>query len=371
MTVYRLFYFMLILSISASATLYGQGGICKITGTAGPKFQGSFKAEAIVFGKPTSFESAIQKGKFELSINQPAPTAYRVSISGKPEAGSLTLFCDHGDVKIQLAGDNFSDAEVTGSKSQTEWLDYDQGVQAIEGKLRAVQEYFEELAEKGEIGPKEDSLRFAFQSLSQGKENFIRSWILNHSDSYVAPFILAIQYGANPRVDVLKPLYTPLQPEVKSSYYGKVMGELVEKLDAVSIGKSAPSFTQADPEGKQVSLESFRGKYVLLDFWASWCGPCRQENPNLVKTYQRFRDHLTILGISLDQKREPWLKAIKDDQLIWQQVSDLKGWSNEVAGKYQVRSIPDNFLLDKEGRIIARGLRGADLDRALEKLLKP
>jgi peroxiredoxin len=371
MTGFRLFYFILIFSLSALTGLYGQGGVCKITGTTGQNVQGSFKAEAIIFGKPTSFESDIQKGKFELTINQPAPTAYRVSIAGKPEAGSLTLFCDHGEVKIQLAGENFSGAEVTGSKSQIEWQAYDQGIKTIEGKLRAVQEYFEELAEKGEIGPKEDSLRFAFQSLSQGKENFIRSWVLNHADSYVAPFILAIQYGANPRVEVLKPLFAPLQPEVKSSYYGKVMGELIEKMDAVSIGKSAPSFSQADPEGQQISLESFRGKYVLLDFWASWCGPCRQENPNLVKTYQRFRDQLTILGISLDQKREPWLKAIKDDQLTWQQVSDLKGWSNEVAGKYQVRSIPDNFLLDREGRIIARGLRGPELDRALEQLLKP
>jgi thiol-disulfide isomerase/thioredoxin len=371
MTGFRLFCLILTLSLSGVTGLWGQAGVCKISGSTGQHSEGTLKADAVIFGKPASFESVIQKGKFDLSINQPAPTAYRLTIAGKPEAGTLTVFCDHGNLSIRLEGENFNIAEVKGSKSNNEWQDYDRGVKSFEGKLRAVQEYFEELAEKGEIGPKEDSLRFAYQTFFQGKENYIRSWILNHPGSYVSPFILAIQYGSSPKVDVLKPLFSPLNPEIKSSYYGKVMGELVEKLDAVSIGKSAPVFSQSNPDGQQVSLESFRGKYVLLDFWASWCGPCRQENPNLVKTFQRFRDQLTILGISLDQKREPWLKAIKDDQLTWEQISDLKGWSNEVAGKYQVRSIPDNFLLDKEGKIIARGLRGADLDRALEQLLKP
>lgn len=368
---FRLFCLILTFSLSAVTGLWGQAGVCKISGSTGQNAEGTIKAEAIIFGKPASFESVIQKGKFELSINQPAPTAYRLAFNGRPEAGILTVFCDHGDLSVRLGSENFKNAEVKGSKSNNEWQDYDQGIKIFEGKLRAVQEYFEELAEKGEIGPKEDSLRFAYQSFFQGKENYIRSWILNHPGSYVSPFILAIQYGSSPKVDVLKPLYMPLQPEVKSSYYGKVMGELVENLDAVSIGKSAPVFSQADPEGQAISLESFRGKYVLLDFWASWCGPCRQENPNLVRTFNRFRDQLTILGISLDQKKEAWLKAIKDDQLTWQHVSDLKGWNNEVAGKYQVRSIPDNFLLDREGKIIARGLRGAELDRALERLLKP
>lgn len=357
--------------LSGHLVLFGQAGACKVSGRVGGNITGTVKMEAIIFGKPAVFEAPINKGSFELSVNQPSPTAYRISLPEKPEAGMATLFCDNGSINLDASAGSLEKAVVTGSKSHEEWSDYNGGFTGIEQQLRATQEYFEELAQKGEMGSKEDSLRFAYQSLTQQKESFIRNWILNHTGSFISPFILAIQYGSNPQIEILKPLFEPLQNEIKSSYYGKVMGELVTKLDAISIGKTAPAFSQVDPNGKSISLESFRGKYVLLDFWASWCGPCRQENPNLVRTYQKYQDQLAILGISLDQKREPWLKAIKDDQLNWQQVSDLKGWNNEVAGMYQVRAIPANFLLDKEGRIIAKGLRGPDLERALEQLLKP
>jgi len=371
MTVLKTLSLFLIIQFSGNLMLFGQGGACKVSGLIGGSPTGSVKMEAIIFGKPAVFEAPVNKGTFEMSVNQPSPTAYRVSLPDKPETGMITFFCDNGAVKLTAADGSLERAVVTGSRSQEEWVSYNVGITDLDSRLRAVEEYFEELAQKGEMGPKEDSLRFAYQSLSQQKESFIRTWIQKNPDSFVSPFILAIQYGSNPQVEVLKPLFDPLQSEVKTSYYGKVMGELVMKLDAISIGKTAPSFSQADPDGKPISLESFRGKYVLLDFWASWCGPCRQENPNLVRTYQKYQNQLAILGISLDQKREPWLKAIKDDQLTWQQVSDLKGWTNEVAGIYQVRAIPANFLLDKEGRIIAKGLRGPDLERALEQLLKP
>ena len=358
------------LSLFSVTTVFGQAGNCKVSGNIGGNPTGTVKMEAIIFGKPVAFESPIQNGAFEISVNQPAPTAYRISLAQKPEAGVATLFCDNNLVKFQALEGNLEKATITGSTSHDEWKDYDRGIASIDSQLRAVQEYFEELAMKGEMGGKEDSLRFAYQSLSQGKENYIRSWILNHTGSYVAPFILAVQYGSSPRIEILKPLFDPLKPAIKDSYYGRVMGELVAKLDVLSIGKTAPAFSQADPDGKMISLESFRGKYVLLDFWASWCGPCRQENPNLVRTYQKFQDKLSILGISLDQKKDPWLKAIKDDQLTWPQVSDLKFWNNAVAELYQVRSIPANYLLDKDGKIIAKNLRGPDLERALEQLLK-
>jgi peroxiredoxin len=135
-------------------------------------------------------------------------------------------------------------------------------------------------------------------------------------------------------------------------------------------GQIAPDFIQNDPEGKPVSLKEFRGKYVLVDFWASWCGPCRMENPNVVQAYQRYKSkNFTVLGISLDRDKPKWLQAIKDDNLTWPHVSDLKFWQNEVAQLYQVSSIPQNFLLDPEGRIIGKNLRGAALDQFLEKTL--
>ena len=130
-------------------------------------------------------------------------------------------------------------------------------------------------------------------------------------------------------------------------------------------------FSQADPEGKQVSLSSFRGKYVLVDFWASWCRPCREENPNVVKAFNKYKEkNFTVFDVSLDQSRAPWLKAIRTDNLDWTQVSDLKGWNNEAAGKYNIQSIPQNFLIDPQGKVIAKNLRGPELHSRLEELLK-
>ena len=139
----------------------------------------------------------------------------------------------------------------------------------------------------------------------------------------------------------------------------------------VALGAIAPDFTQDDVNGTPVSLSSFKGKYVLIDFWASWCGPCRAENPNVVKAYNKFKSkNFTIIGVSLDKPegKADWLAAIKNDGLAWTQVSDLKFWSNEVALQYAVQSIPHNFLLDPTGKIIAKDLRGNDLDKKLTEI---
>ncbi len=145
----------------------------------------------------------------------------------------------------------------------------------------------------------------------------------------------------------------------------------LQRLQGVNEGAMAPEIKLATPAGPDLALSSLRGKYVLIDFWASWCGPCRRENPNVVKTYAAYKDKgFEIFGVSLDQDRAAWLKAIETDQLVWKHVSDLKYWSSAGAQAYQVNSIPQTFLLDKEGRIIAKGLRGAALDQYLAQLFK-
>jgi len=140
-----------------------------------------------------------------------------------------------------------------------------------------------------------------------------------------------------------------------------------------AVGTAAVDFTQPDTTGTPVSLSSFHGKYVLVDFWASWCGPCRAENPNLVKTYNKYKDNgFAVLGVSLDQpgKKDSWLAAIHKDNLTWVQVSDLKFWDNEVAVLYGIKAIPSNLLLDPQGKIIAKDLRGEELDKKLAEILK-
>ena len=142
------------------------------------------------------------------------------------------------------------------------------------------------------------------------------------------------------------------------------------EIKPVSVGQTAPEFELPSPEGKVVKLSDFKGKYLLLDFWASWCAPCREENPNIVTQYHAFKDKgFTVLGVSLDDNKDAWLKAIKDDKLSWAHVSELKRWDGQVPNQYKVEGIPASFILDPSGKIVAKNLRGAELQEFLSKTL--
>lgn len=199
----------------------------------------------------------------------------------------------------------------------------------------------------------------------------IDSLITKYPDSPAAAFYLYRYFTYQLPLDELKATRAKISPKLANNPYVKDLDGIIKQLENVQIGKTAPEFSLPDTAGVAVSLSDFQGKYVLLDFWASWCPPCRKENPNLVKAYNDYKDkNFTILGVSLDSDKDKWMKAIADDNLTWTHVSDLKFWDSEIPALYGVRGIPANVLLDPNGVIIAKNITGEELHSTLQKVVK-
>jgi peroxiredoxin len=211
------------------------------------------------------------------------------------------------------------------------------------------------------------------EALEAEKQQVRAAYVQAHPNARLSLFVLQELAWSNPDLGRYAGWYHGLNADLRTSPQGQRMGAQLKRLQSVAVGATAPDFTQNTPDNVPVKLSSLRGQYVLLDFWASWCKPCREENPNLVKAYQTYKDKgFTVLGVSLDNEgsRAAWLRAIEKDGLTWTHVSDLKWWKNAVAQEYGVQSVPQNFLLDPQGKIVATNLRGEELQITLGKLLK-
>ncbi|WP_439184440.1 redoxin domain-containing protein [Carboxylicivirga taeanensis] len=288
------------------------------------------------------------------------------------EAGTrntVNFFAENADFTINGSLENIKDAEITGGAAFNVYNSVNDLSKEINKKSDELKKAYGEAGQAGDT-TKQKAIYDEYQANQKKLEEAQLEVVKANPTSPASAFIISNVYGYA-SVDEMKKGLAMLDESLASSTYYKSLDEKVKKLEAVAVGQMAPDFTMNDPEGNPVKLSSFRGKYLLVDFWASWCGPCRRENPNVVKLYDEFKDKgFDILGVSLDQKKDAWLKAIEDDKLSWNHVSDLKGWGNEAAKLYAVSGIPHTVLLDKEGKIIAKNLRGDELHAKVAELVK-
>jgi peroxiredoxin len=305
-------------------------------------------------------------GTFEFTGSLEIPDVYYVSVPGK--RGKALIFLENSQIGFTAHADTLWKPVIAGSAVHDEYNNFQASIQEIYGKARELYTSYQVVDQAGDEETAK-KLEQEIDAIYGEVEEFQHTYLDENPASYIAPYIVQnLHYGKE--ADEIEAMLVKLDPSLqKSSLVGNVTRR-VEVLKKVAIGMPAPEFTQNDSLGNPVSLSSFKGKYLLIDFWAAWSGPCRGENPNVVLAYQKYHDSgFEILGVSLDDARENWLKAVKDDRMTWTQVSDLKGRSNEVAALYGIVQIPSNLLLDPEGVIIKKNLRGEDLHSALKELL--
>lgn len=279
------------------------------------------------------------------------------------------IYLEQGVIVVNTPDSMFK-ATVKGGVVNTEAAKYAGIVAPISAKIDG---FFKKNQSEEDTKEKREAAEKQYDEFKKEWKQAGNKFINENPDSYISLDVIKSNSGSVPDLNEIEPLFNSLSARIRLSKAGKEYAAKIEKLKTTAIGAVAPDFEQSTPDGKSVKLSDFKGKYVLLDFWASWCGPCRKENPNVVAAYNQYKDKgFTVLGVSLDNKsaKDAWVNAIAKDGLTWIQVSDLNGWQNAAAQLYSVQAIPQNFLIDPQGKIIAKNLRSEELNKKMEEIFK-
>jgi thiol-disulfide isomerase/thioredoxin len=370
--------FSILLSVAAlSATAQTPGFTIngKIGDLNGKKVYFSYMTD----GKDHTDSATLVNGAFHFSGQMHAYSSVRMALDHKNVGreiathGGDVIYFHFGNETLNIASnDSLENAKMTGSKTYDEYAAYAKAVGPMpwdidkisNAEIAAAPELVNDTAFTNQVA------RHHFKMIADFQAKNLE-FAKTHPNSYFAPVALFGTASNDKTVTIAEQVFKTFSPEIQATDNGKVIQGFIEAHYRLKIGGAAPVFSQLNPAGKPVSLATYKGKIVLIDFWASWCSPCRQEIPNLVNQYKMYKDKgFEILSVSLDSSRDKWLKAVQQEGMAWPQVCDLNGNSNSVARLYGVSAIPATFLVDRDGKLISTGLRGEELNKKLAELFK-